>query len=350
MPVSDVDAPVVDVLHPGGEQPVHLGQVADFPSRPAVPGRDLDGELAVHGPEEPLDLAPALRPARGRVDQLDAQPGAGPHQPRVNERRAVIDVDVGRDAAGGQCRAQRGGQPDGVLGEPPPVSHDRPAVVVDEGEQVGLPAADPRAVECVSCPDFVGLARFEPAEDRRLGRGPQRGQPGADEHPLQGPLVRRPPVLGLQDPLDLRRGPVRVLLLQRGRQLQDLRRGPRLGLPRDRDQRVEPALAPVLDPPVQRPPGEPDRPPLRVRVRDRRDRPHHRPALPPRQRRGRRPPGSACSGTGRSPGPVPAAPPGHHLSCSRADLLSRSRRKRTTREDSQVSMPRRVRGNSCWSR
>ena len=57
---------VVDRLDPGGEQPVQLGQVGDLPSGLAVAGGDLDDELAVHGAEEPLDLAPALGPARAR--------------------------------------------------------------------------------------------------------------------------------------------------------------------------------------------------------------------------------------------------------------------------------------------
>ena len=55
--------------------------VVHLPSRLAVAGGDLDGELAVDGAEQPLDLAPGLRAARGGVDQLDAQLGARPHQP-----------------------------------------------------------------------------------------------------------------------------------------------------------------------------------------------------------------------------------------------------------------------------
>jgi len=59
------------------------------------------------------------------VHQLDAQLRAGPQQPRIDERRSVINVGVLGDAAGGQRGAQRGGQPDGVLGEPEPGSHHR---------------------------------------------------------------------------------------------------------------------------------------------------------------------------------------------------------------------------------
>jgi hypothetical protein len=52
---------VIDGLDPGGEQPVHLRQVADLASGFAVTGGDLDDELAVDGAEEPLDLPAALR-------------------------------------------------------------------------------------------------------------------------------------------------------------------------------------------------------------------------------------------------------------------------------------------------
>ena len=48
------------------------------------------------------------------------------------------------------------------------------------------------------------------------------------------------------------------------------------------DQRVEPALLPRPDPAVQRPPGQPHRPPRRVRVLARGDGPHQLPPLPRR--------------------------------------------------------------------
>lgn len=46
---------MVGGLDPGLEQAVHLRQPADL-----LPGPDLDEELVPHGPEEPLDLPPAL--------------------------------------------------------------------------------------------------------------------------------------------------------------------------------------------------------------------------------------------------------------------------------------------------
>jgi len=127
--------------------------------------------------------------------------------------------------------------------------------------------------------------RLEPAENGRGLGGGQRGQPGPGEHPLDRPLIGRPPRLRLEYPLDLRRGPGRVLLLQRRRQRHHLRRGPRLGLARRRYQRVEPSLTPRADPHIQRPPGHPHRLPGRPGVLAGRDLPHHRPPLPRGQRR-----------------------------------------------------------------
>ena len=143
---------VVDRLGPRGEQPVQLRQVRDLGG--AGLGQ-LGQELAADGAEEPLDLPPALGPSGLAVHQLDAQPGAGPQQPRVDERRAVVHVDVLGDAAGGQRRAQRGGQPDGVLGEPEPGGHHRPGMIIEEREQVGLAAVHPDRVQRVPGPDLV---------------------------------------------------------------------------------------------------------------------------------------------------------------------------------------------------
>ena len=133
---------MVDRLDPGGEQPVQLDQVghpvpAWLAAATAVVGGlagDLDEELLAHGPEEPLDFAPALRASRSGVDQLDAQFRACPQQPGIDERRPVVDVDPVGDPARGERGTQRRGQAHGVLGEPEPVPHDRAGVVVEEGE------------------------------------------------------------------------------------------------------------------------------------------------------------------------------------------------------------------------
>jgi hypothetical protein len=77
------------VLGPRGEQPVQLCQARDL-------GRaglgQLGQELAADSPEKSFYFSPALGPAGPAVHQLDAQLGAGPQQPRVDERRSVIDV------------------------------------------------------------------------------------------------------------------------------------------------------------------------------------------------------------------------------------------------------------------
>jgi hypothetical protein len=52
---------VVDGLHPGGEQPVELGQIPHGAPGCAVGGGDLDDELAVDVAEKSFDLSAALR-------------------------------------------------------------------------------------------------------------------------------------------------------------------------------------------------------------------------------------------------------------------------------------------------
>ncbi|NBH09518.1 hypothetical protein [Amycolatopsis sp. SID8362] len=49
----------MDLLDPGGEQPVQLRQIRDLLRL------DLDQELVPDGPEQALDLSPALRAAPG---------------------------------------------------------------------------------------------------------------------------------------------------------------------------------------------------------------------------------------------------------------------------------------------
>jgi hypothetical protein len=86
-----VRAAVVDLLDPGGEEPVELQQISHvtLAGLGGLAG-DLDEELVAHGAEEPFDLSPTLRTARGRVGQPDAELGAGSQQPGVNERGPVV--------------------------------------------------------------------------------------------------------------------------------------------------------------------------------------------------------------------------------------------------------------------
>ena len=147
---------------------------------------------------------------------------------------AVVQVGGLRDAAGLQGRAERRGHPDHVVVVRPAGAHHGPGVVVEEREKVRLLPADHRAVESVPRPHLVRPGALEPSEGPLLLLRP-RGRPvqlQPLEQPLQGPVRRRPPRRDLQDPPDLRRGPPRLLPLQRLRQRQHLLRGPRRGLPR----------------------------------------------------------------------------------------------------------------------
>jgi hypothetical protein len=59
---------------------------------------------------------------------------------------------------------------------------------------------------------------------------------------------------------DLRRGPLRPLMLEIERQLEHLARRPRRDHPRPRDQRLKPAMAIRPDPSVKRRATDPDQP------------------------------------------------------------------------------------------
>ncbi len=200
--------------------------------------------------------------------------------------RNIFRLHALRDAADGQGRAQRGRQPDGVLGEPPPVTDDDAGVVVDEREQVGLPAADPRPVQGVPGPQLVWPLGLEPAEHRRrLDRSAGDLQARAVEVPQQRGLRGGPPGLGPQDPRDLRDRPAWTFPLQRHGQFQDGGVGAGIRGPPGRDQRVEPAAAPPADPPIQMVTGVTHRPAHRVDVLLRGQRPDHPATLPRRQAR-----------------------------------------------------------------
>ena len=251
LPGLAVRAAVVDLLDPGGEQAVQLGQAGDRAAGALGTVDDLDEELLAHGAEHPLDLASAGGLAGSGVHQRDAQAGAGAQQLGVDERRAVVDVDPLRDTAGGERRAQRRFQAHGVLAVPPPVAHQCPGVVVDEREQVGLAASDLGAVQGVAGPQLIARSRLEPPERRRSGAVRAGVEPEPGEVALQGPFPRCPAGMGGQHRRDVRSGPLGRLPFERGSQLEGLCRGPRLGPARVGHQRVEPAAPPGSDPAVQ---------------------------------------------------------------------------------------------------
>ena len=274
---------VVDRLDPRGEQRVELEQrrgrgESSLGQLFGGGVGDLDEELLAHAAKPPLDLAAALRAVRGGVDQPDAELAAGPQQPGVDEGAAVVDVDAGRDTPRGEGGLQRGGQAHGVLGEPEPVPDGQPAVIVEEGEQVGLAAPDAGAVQRVTDPAFVRCRGFEPAEHARLVAGGRAHQIAAVEQPQQRRFRRRPAPRGAQDPHDLRGGTVGVLLLERRRQFQHGGVDAAAGLAGRRRERVEPTGAVAADPTVQRVAGVAVLPAERPGVGARGDRPHHPPA------------------------------------------------------------------------
>src|SRR5215470_8868991 len=94
---------VVDRFHPGGEQPVQLGEVGHLVTadHAGVTG-DLDQELLPDRAEEPLDLSSALGSSGCGVGEFDAEFRAGAQQPGIHKSAAVIDVDSFRYPPAGQ--------------------------------------------------------------------------------------------------------------------------------------------------------------------------------------------------------------------------------------------------------
>ena len=177
----------------------------------------------------------------------DAQLRAGHRDRLIDEAGAVINVGRARQAPGRDRALERHGQVQRVLAPPPPVPGDEPGMVVQEGDQVGLPPPDQGAVQDIGDPQHVRGLSLEPAEHH----GPARvSQVLAREMPLQRALRRRIPGLGDHDPAHLRRGPLHVLPLQRRRHRQHALRGDRLALAVAGQQCLESAGAPGPDPPV----------------------------------------------------------------------------------------------------
>ncbi len=163
--------------------------------------------------------------------------------------------------------AQRGLQPHGVLAASPPIAGQQPGVVVDEREQVRLAAAHGRAVQRVAGP--AGVRRRRP----RTGRTPRwLSRPGGSSTPAGrsgAARCARP----APSPSGRAGSPRPAPRCARGTSLFNATassstsagvRGPTRA--RFGDQGVEPAAAPVPDPPVDRDPGDPHRLPERALV------------------------------------------------------------------------------------
>jgi hypothetical protein len=214
---------VVDAFDPGGEKAVEFEQRRGwgellFGQLGGAGVGDFDEELIPHAAKETFDLPPALWPVRGGMDQADPEFGACPQQPGVHEGAAVIHVGVGGNASASQCRFERGGQAHGVLGEPEPVTHREPRMIVQEREEISFSAADLGAVQRIPDPALVGCLGLEPAEHHGDAGGGTH-QLAAVKQPQQRGLRRGVATRGPQDPGDLRGGAVGVLPLQCHRQL-----------------------------------------------------------------------------------------------------------------------------------
>ena len=361
LPGLGVDLVVVDGLDPCGEQRVQLQQrggvgQAAFGQVGGGGVGDLDEELLTHRAEKPLDLPLALGPVRGRVDQADAELAARAQQPRSRRRRC-------------RCRRIRFA---GRRGRPGPVAARRPGARCPRRTRTGtrLPAVCDRPGRRTgrSCGRRSSGRATRRRPTARSGRRPRTGrtracprrrahQVAAVEQPQQRRFRGRPPARGPQDPGHLRRGAVRVLPLERDRQLEHLRVDPGAGLACGRDERVEPAGPVAADPPVQGVPGVaqccPPNGPAWMRGGDR---PHHPAAGLRRQPRSPAQGRSAGSGTTPPAAPAPAGSPRRHDQVSHQRNLDSSNEGRSPgtataprpnpREDSQPRPPR-VRDNSC---
>ena len=165
-----------------------------------------------------------------------------------------------------------------------------PGVIVEQREQHRALALDDRAVQPVADPQLVGFARLEPAECLRRHAVRAGAQLQAGEVALQGARRGRPPLLGFDDPGDVRGGAGRAFPFEPGGQLQHLGVGARGDLAFGRDQRVEPAGPPRPDPAVQTRPRHRHRLPGRAQMHLRGQLPHQPAALARRQARiGQRP-------------------------------------------------------------
>jgi hypothetical protein len=186
-----VDALVVDLLDPGGEQAVEFREAGHDRAGAARIVRvvaDLNQELVPDGLEEPLYLPPTCWPCGLAVGEPDPEHCAGPAQPTVDEHRSVVDVALRRSATGCEGDLEGLAERDGVLRIAPAGRHDGAGMVVQERDQDRFAASDVRAVQGIADPADVRVFGLEPAEHgqwRAVGTGP--GQAGGGEVPLQGP-------------------------------------------------------------------------------------------------------------------------------------------------------------------
>ena len=251
-------------------------------------------------------------PAGCAVGDLDAQPGGGPLQRRIDKSRAVINVyrgpgRRGRPAPGAARRPAARCPRSSPSGRPSPPGSGR------RGRRTGTPCGPAIRGPCSASPVHSSFGRDASNRPKTAGGRPS-GRVVSSSRSKCRCSVRTDgdqPHDCPQDPQHLRGGAGRVLPLQPGGQLQHRRVGARGDLPGRRGQRGEPAGPPGPDPPVDRLPRHGHRVAERPRVRP--GRPARGPAGPAAgwTAPGQRPPGSAGTGTTppARPGPPACGPP-----------------------------------------
>lgn len=154
-----VDALVVLPVDPFREE-----LVEPLEREPVGKGRQ---ELLPDGEEEALDLAAPFRDVGPRMEEGDAEPAAGVGERVGPEGRAVVDIEPAGETALLEGRDEAVAEAVEALGEIELGVGDEPGVVVEDGEEIGLPELafvdDLGTVHAVRLPQVVGQLGLETA-------------------------------------------------------------------------------------------------------------------------------------------------------------------------------------------
>ena len=123
---------VINLLQPAGELAVEFRQRANALAGQAQPGF----KILLQGAEHPLDFAAAPGPADFGVNQANAQIGADDPQVVIDERAAVVSVELARQAAAAQRFLETDQQRLGIGRQPVGGRGDEARVIVDDQAQV----------------------------------------------------------------------------------------------------------------------------------------------------------------------------------------------------------------------
>ena len=135
---SRYGAAVVFGFHPGDEQPVELPRCGGIVDPAAARSSLAVSVTSISNCSRTVRKNRSIlpRPWVGRAPNVPGVPrvSAGPQQP-THRRTPSRYRHISRwNPAGGQRRAQRGGQPHSVFGEAEPVAGRQATVVIEEGE------------------------------------------------------------------------------------------------------------------------------------------------------------------------------------------------------------------------